>query len=1343
MSDINQELLKENSLLKQRIRELEQTEAIQSQTEEARRESERRFHSLVEATSDLIWEIDVDGFYTYVSPKAKDLFGYEPEELIGKSPFDLMPADERERVYALFKKIEDSRRSFSGLENINLHKDGREVVIESNGVPIFDGRGNYLGCRGFDRDITGRKRAEERIRNSANRVQRQNDAIMRLATDETIATGDMRRIFGLLTETASEAIEVDRASIWLLSEDEENLSCVDLYESGTKTHTQGVILKRADYPNYFMAIRNTRRIIANDARQDPNTMEFRDGYLVPLGITSMLDVGIYLAGKMAGVVCFEHTGIKREWHADEEAFANTVAALAAQALVNMDRKRAEEAMLSEQLFTKALLDSLPGIFYLYTYPELRLVRWNKNHETLLGYGPGEINDCHIMDWHVPEAKEAVRQAIETGMGKGFNMIESPLLTKDGRRIPFLMTGIRFEILGKSYLMGVGIDITERKRAEEALADEITRRRILVEQSRDGIVVLDWDGRAVETNKCFARMLGYSPEEVLQLHVWDWDGALPRERLLEMVRSVDEKGDHFETRHRRKDGALIDVEISSNGAMFGQQKMVFCVCRDITERKLAEDELQKLASVVMNSSELVNLATLDGKMIYLNDAGTRMLGISPDELAGRHIMDVIPEHLLKKVRKEITPAMMAGVRWEGDLEYRNLKTGALTPVHAIIFLISDSKTGAPLYFANVAMDITERKRAEEALRNSETSLAAAQAIAHMGSWEYDIVTQTVTLSDELFRIFGFDPALGVPPLAEFFNIVHPDDRERTRLNRDQNIAKNRPFSDEYRIVRSDGSVRWIEIQCDPVVDNSGNLIKDIGTAQDITERKLAELALREAENRYRLLFDQSPDGIMILDPETGRFLDFNEAACGQLGYSREEFAGLTLADFLFDEKPEDIRRRQGKIMREGWDDFEISSRTRQGEIKNFHVTTRVTEILGRKVFHSVIRDITESRKLQAQLRQAQKLEGLGQLAGGIAHDFNNVLSAVMGLTELIIMDMSEDNPARHNAEEILKAVNRGADLTRQILAFSRQQALEMKPVNINDTIRDLQKMLRRLVREDITINLRLSDEELNVMADRAQIDQVLMNLSTNAGDAMTDGGNIDISTGAFVMDEGFVATHGYGSPGNYAHIAFSDTGCGMDAETIANIFDPFFTTKERGKGTGLGLAVVHGILKQHNGHINVYSEPGKGTVFNLYLPLTGARFEKTAVPSPGKPRGGTETLLIAEDDDLVRDISVTALASFGYKIIEAVDGEDAINKFAENSGVVSLAILDGIMPKKNGMEVFEAIRKLRPDIKAIFLSGYTDGSFDHNELSGMGAIFMQKPVKPTELLRKVREMLDAV
>jgi signal transduction histidine kinase len=329
--------------------------------------------------------------------------------------------------------------------------------------------------------------------------------------------------------------------------------------------------------------------------------------------------------------------------------------------------------------------------------------------------------------------------------------------------------------------------------------------------------------------------------------------------------------------------------------------------------------------------------------------------------------------------------------------------------------------------------------------------------------------------------------------------------------------------------------------------------------------------------------------------------------------------------------------------------------------------QITDISGRPVCYCVISDITEHRRLMDQLRHSQKMEGLGQLAGGIAHDFNNVLNAVIGFTELIKMKTGKDHPAGLYADEIVNAAMRGAALTRQILAFSRKQALDMKPVDVNILIVNLQKMLCRLVREDIVIRLELADKDLVVMAGRRPDRPGLINLATNARDAMPGGGMITISTEVFAMDEKFVETHGFGRPGKYALISFSDTGCGMDNETRQHIFDPFYTTKERGKGTGLGLAAVYGIMSQHGGHINVYSEPGKGSVFRLYLPMTGSSTEKAEVVGDGELRGGTETILIAEDDPDLRRLSKTMLVHYGYTVIEAVDGEDAIDRFAETAG----------------------------------------------------------------------------
>jgi len=550
--------------------------------------------------------------------------------------------------------------------------------------------------------------------------------------------------------------------------------------------------------------------------------------------------------------------------------------------------------------------------------------------------------------------------------------------------------------------------------------------------------------------------------------------------------------------------------------------------------------------------------------------------------------------------------------------------------------------------------------------------------------------------------------------------------------------------ELTMIRADGSIFPAEISSALFNDRHGNT-RTVMIIRDITERKWAENELREKELQYRNLADS---GLALI------WTSGTDKLCNYFNKPWLKFTGRTLEQEIGNGwtegvHPEDLDGCVQTFVnafdkREPFD-MEYRLRHASGEYRwirdmgapNYNSAGDFIGYIG----HCF--DITERRKLEAQLRHAQKLEGIGQLSGGIAHDFNNILNTVIGYAELIERHTGADDPVRqYYAKEITAAGMRGAALTRQILAFSRKQALEMKPVNINDNIDNLQKMLRRLVREDITINMNLSDKDLIVMADSDQIDQALINLTTNASDAMPAGGKIGISTARFVMDEDFIQMHGYGSPGKYALITFSDTGSGMDAETRRQIFDPFFTTKERGKGTGLGLAVVHGILKQHGGHISVYSEPGIGTTFNIYLPLSGFMEDESTSGNYVELKGGSETILIAEDEAALRQLIRTVLAHFGYKVIEAVDGEDAIQKFAQNRDVVRLVILDGIMPGKNGMEAFEAIRKLRPEIKAIFVSGYAEGIFDPDYLSGKGADFLQKPVKPDDLLRAVRETLDA-
>lgn len=516
---------------------------------------------------------------------------------------------------------------------------------------------------------------------------------------------------------------------------------------------------------------------------------------------------------------------------------------------------------------------------------------------------------------------------------------------------------------------------------------------------------------------------------------------------------------------------------------------------------------------------------------------------------------------------------------------------------------------------------------------------------------------------------------------------------------------------------------------------------------ITKRKKAEEEKAIYQRQLELVLETAGEGIFGVDRD-GNITFVNQAAAKLMGLSKDELIGRS-SHSLFHERLRDggnyprhdcplCKTINDSISRSGQETYY------KADGSAFPIEFTCTAIVEGGVTSGAVimfRDVTERRRIEGELRQAQKLEGVGQLAGGIAHDFNNVLSAVIGFAGLLQMRMDKGDPLIQFVDEIMTAGQGGAALTQQILAFSRKQVLDMRPVNLNEMVKGLEKMLHRLLREDIEIQYNLAEKDLVINADASQIHQILINLVTNARDAMPDGGRLVIATEAFVMDEEYIEMHGYGSPGEYAVMTIMDSGSGIDAVTRTHIFEPFYTTKGSGKGTGLGLAVVHGIVKQHNGYINVYSEVGRGTNFRIYLPLTEHIIEETERKSAVEAKGGTETILIAEDDASLRKLTKTVLSHYGYKVIESVDGEEAVEKFAAHMDEIKLVILDGIMPKRNGKEAYEEILKLSPGMKAIFMSGYAEDIFTRKGIPRETAFFIQKPVTPDNLLRKVRAALD--
>jgi PAS domain S-box-containing protein len=562
-------------------------------------------------------------------------------------------------------------------------------------------------------------------------------------------------------------------------------------------------------------------------------------------------------------------------------------------------------------------------------------------------------------------------------------------------------------------------------------------------------------------------------------------------------------------------------------------------------------------------------------------------------------------------------------------------------------------------------------------------------------------------------------------------------------------------------KKDGTSIPIEYMSTPMIEQ-GEVIGAVVTFRDLTERKRelqeledkqchleylwttqkqAEVAQRTSEKRYLAFFDDSRDAIYITN-EDGKCLEINRSALDLLGYPKPEICKMAVKElFLSLDEYDGFKRtidQKGSVK-----DFETKLLRKDGkEIDCLITSTLQTDDDGTvSGYHGIIHDITERKKLEQQLLQAQKMEAVGRLAGGIAHDFNNILTAIIGYGNLLKLEIKEDDPLNNYATQILNSAERAANLTRALLTFSRKQIISPKPVNINDVIKGISRLLSRLIGEDIDLSTPLTDKDLTVMADTTQIEQVLMNLATNARDAMPNGGTLLIGTDMITFDNEYVRAHGYGRLGNFALISVEDTGSGIDEKIKERIFEPFFTTKEIGKGTGLGLAMVYGIIKQHEGYINVYSDPNKGTTFKIYLPLIKSRFEDIGQLDDGPVSGGTETILIAEDDAQVRGLTRRILEKAGYQVFEAADGAEAVKTYCGNNKNIQLLILDVIMPKKNGKECYDEIKKSSPDIKTIFTSGYTANIIHKKGILEEGIDLILKPVSPNQLLRKVREVLD--
>jgi PAS domain S-box-containing protein len=729
-----------------------------------------------------------------------------------------------------------------------------------------------------------------------------------------------------------------------------------------------------------------------------------------------------------------------------------------------------------------------------------------------------------------------------------------------------------------------------------------------------------------------------------------------------------------------------------------------------------------------------------RFLAVNEAAIRHYGYSREEFLQMTIKDIRPAEDIPRLMDNLS---RLDLELDGADRWRHVKRdGSIIDVEIASHHIAFGDREARLVLAK---DITERIRAAESLRQAESKYRALveQIPVITYTAAMDEPGSNVYVSPQIEKMLGFSQAEWVSEKHLWRKQIHSDDRERTLAQFQETLNDHHPFICEYRLLDSGGRVKWFHDEAVVVRDEAGQAVMVQGVALDITERKQTEEALARADRRYRSIIQNAAYGIFLSSIE-GRFLEVNPAIVRMLGYdSAEELMSVDIAGDIYARSNDrdrliELYSRSSRI-----DGFEVEWKRKDGKAITVWLSGQVIrgergEVEG---FEMIAENLTERRALEEQLRQSQKMDAIGKLAGGVAHDFNNLLTVINGYADLLTGMLIEGDPRRQHAEEIKKAGLRATSLTTQLLAFSRKQMLQPVTLDLNTVIADSLKMLRRLIGENIEVAVSLDTDAGWIKADPTQIEQVIVNLAVNARDAMADGGKLIIKTSNVELDESSVHWNIDAPSGSYVMFAMSDTGTGMDEETMRSIFEPFFTTKERGKGTGLGLSTVYGIVKQSGGHITVYSEKGVGTTFKIYLPRVDERAEAKREGEEEEMPRGMETILVAEDEQMVRELICRVLRRCGYTAIEAATGDEALAFCHDYEGQIHLLITDVVMPQMNGPALAERVKAFRPRMKRLFISGYTDNALIQTAMLEGAAEFLQKPFSPLSLARKVREVID--
>jgi PAS domain S-box-containing protein len=967
----------------------------------------------------------------------------------------------------------------------------------------------------------------------------------------------------------------------------------------------------------------------------------------------------------------------------------------------------------------------------------RIIETNTAYERITGYTADEMKGMSFKTITHPDdlARNAVWFENCCASDEPVSEMQKRYIRKDGRTIWARLVNSR---LDNDYSISIVEDITERKEAEARLQATASRLQAILENAPVGIVTGDRQNRFVETNAAFQRMTGYSGEELRHMQ-WQ-DVTHPDDIEMNAARvnglmSGELRSYDFEKRYLLKNGKTIWGRVV--GSRLDEDHKI-SIIEDITERKEAQARLhataERLQAILEHAPVGINIVDpRNGRILESNAAFQRIIGYSAEELKGMTIEDYThPDDLPHNLA--LLDGMNKGNWSHYELEKRNLqRDGKIIWVRARRARLNDDLS------IGIIEDVTERKQAVEQLRRSEArfrGLIESSIVGVLVGCPDGRINYT---NDAFLALTGYtreDVKAGLHwrdlSPAEYQPLV---DQNLEDLRR---IGRFRPYEKEY--FRKDGS--RVPVMVGGAMAEGGETVVFV---VDLTERKEQQLELE----RLARIVESADDAIVSLSLQ-GIILSWNEGAQRLFGYSKAEMIGAS-EDILLpsDNVAETEAIRKVLATGKGLDHFWAVRVTKSGELKPVGLTiSPVTDALGKIIgISKIARDRTQilkAQQLEEQLRQSQKLESLGRLAGGVAHDFNNLLMVISSYTEMLQDRVMLNEKGQKYTQQILKAADRAASLAQQMLAFSRKQVLAPRVLDLNATIEDTAKMIKRLIGEDIELIFQPGTPLAAIEADPSQITQVLLNLCVNARDAMPQGGIITIATTDAEVDAAMASRHTGLHTGSYVMLTVSDTGLGMTREVQERIFEPFFTTKPTGQGTGLGLSTVYGIVKQSNGYIWVQSELGQGTSFKLYFPITQKQPVTARPRSAKRGKGRGETILVVEDEMALRSSVCEHLEGHGYCVLEAPDGQGALELAASHDGPIDILLTDVIMPSMSGPETAERLLQLpdRHDVVTLYMSGYPDDAIVNHGVSEPGVALIQKPFSLGTLTEKVQELLAA-